>query len=228
MPIEPNPQPATDDLQFEVAEPSVENSVGPAPSAQTCVGCRQPIASTYYAVRDKVVCPSCCQQLNAPPPGSAATRVFKSFFMGLGAGLLGAVIWFAIRRVAHLEVGLVAILVGYMVGKAVRKGSGNRGGVGYQIMAVILTYCCICANYAPDVLEAMQGRFDDDRVPVVIQAIFVAGTSLAVPFLGGVQNILGLLIIGFALLQAWKFNKPRSLAITGPYQIGSPVAGAGV
>jgi hypothetical protein len=75
--------------------------------------------------------------------------------MGFGAGLLGAVIWFTIRRVAHLEIGLVAILVGFMVGKAVRRGSGGRGGVGYQVLAVLITYSCIAANYMPDIVEAV-------------------------------------------------------------------------
>jgi hypothetical protein len=35
-----------------------------------------------------------------------------------------------------------------------------------------------------------------------------------------VQNLLGLLIIAIALWQAWKFNQPRSLGISGPYQVG--------
>jgi hypothetical protein len=144
--------------------------------------------------------------------------------MGLGAGLVGALIWFAIRRAANVEIGLIAVLVGYMVGKAVRKGSGNRGGVGYQVMAVLITYCCICANYLPDVVQAITN--ESHAVIGVPEIVVAARFSLEYPFLGGAQNLIGLLIIGFALLQAWKFNKPRSLAITGPYQIGSPATRA--
>src|SRR6185312_6446610 len=69
--------------------------------------------------------------------------------------LIGAVIWFVIRRATQLEIGLVAILVGFLVGKAVRSGSGNRGGRGYQVLAVLITYCCIAANYMPDIIEAI-------------------------------------------------------------------------
>jgi len=43
---------------------------------------------------------------------------------------------------------------------------------------------------------------------------------LAAPFLAGAQNLIGLLIIGFALWEAWKFNARRQVPISGPYQIG--------
>jgi hypothetical protein len=48
--------------------------------------------------------------------------------------------------------------------------------------------------------------------------------SLAAPFLGGAQNAIGLLIIGFALWEAGKLNRRRQLAITGPYQLGTAPA----
>ena len=172
--------------------------------------------------------------------------------MGLGAGPVGAVIWFAIRRIAHLEIGLVAIVLGFFVGKAVRKGSGNRGGRGYQVLAVLLTYCCIAANYMPDVLEGTlkardkhqaanaaqkaggdNGTADkaaQDRIQpapicsalwaLVVVAALVFVFSLTVPFLPGAENIIGLLIIGFALWEAWKLNARRLLPISGPYQLG--------
>jgi hypothetical protein len=166
-----------------------------------------------------------------------------------------------------MELGIVAILVGFMVGKAVRKGSGNRGGAGYQVLAVLITYCCIAANYMPDIAEflvqdarehhriaAPKGRDQvsadstkDDAIAggstdmkntkpreigfaqaaVGLGVFFgvVFATSLAAPFLAGAQNAIGLLIIGFALWEAWKLNRRRRLAITGPYQLGtSPTA----
>ena len=43
--------------------------------------------------------------------------------------------------------------------------------------------------------------------------------SLAAPFLVGAQNIIGLLIIGFALFEAWKINKRVPVRIAGPFQL---------
>jgi hypothetical protein len=261
---------STDDLQFATTEP-----VGTTASAPKCALCQQPITSTYYALNDKVLCPHCSAAVAAPPPGSKAGRVFIAAALGIGAGLLGAVIWFAVRRIANLQMGLIAILVGYMVGKAVNRGSAGRGGLGYQIMAVVITYCCIAANYVPDILEAVvkagreqnakaavaganakapgdqvkpdladngdaKGADPQEDKPNVAEAAPPALTGFALlrelvvlfalvfvyalklPFLAGANNFMGILIIGFALWEAWKFNARRELPISGPYQLGTP------
>jgi hypothetical protein len=163
------PPASADDLQFSRVESGDSNSSVVAPG-QSCAACGKPIVSTYYALEDKVLCPACCAQVNAPLVGSKLGRFVKATFLGVGAGLVGAVIWFAIRRVAHIEVGLVAILVGFMVGKAVRVGSGGRGGRGYQVLAVLITYCCIAANYMPDIVEAAFSEFREDSAVVAESA----------------------------------------------------------
>jgi hypothetical protein len=43
---------------------------------------------------------------------------------------------------------------------------------------------------------------------------------LATPFLAGVQNAIGILIIGFALFEAWKVNRAAPIVIEGPFQVG--------
>jgi hypothetical protein len=257
------PTHSTDNLQFTTVEPGTASA---AKASQDCLLCGQPIVSEYFAVGDKVLCPACGERANAPPTGSRFGRFIKASLLGLIAGLAGALIWFAIRRVAHLEIGLVAILVGFMVGKAVRKGSGGQGGRGYQILAVVLTYCCICANYMPDVLEAAIAAMRDHEpkaaagaednakanaeltsdpaegiqkvelankrrdevtlaralLAVVVLLALLFAVSLAAPFLAGASNLIGLLIIGFALWEAWKFNAYRPLPISGPYRLAPP------
>jgi hypothetical protein len=212
-------------LQFLRAEPGTAKS--PAkPVGRACALCRTPIVSTYFALRDKVLCPTCHTRVTAPPPGSELGRFAIASLFGLGAGLLGAVIWFAVRRVAHIEIGIVAIVVGFLVGKAVRKGSGNRGGVGYQILAVGLTYFCVAANYVPDIVEAVVEVFHRHNATVTTGmipslAFFVVKQALETPFLRLPENLISLLIIGFALWEAWKLNQHRPLPITGPYQMSA-------
>src|SRR5262245_54900673 len=95
---------AVDDLQFTTAE---RGDQAPAVTAQACAVCQQPITSRYFAVGQNLVCPECRDHLTAPPGGSKVGRLAKATFFGVVAGLAGAVIWFAIRRAAHLEIGLV-------------------------------------------------------------------------------------------------------------------------
>src|SRR5439155_3866977 len=54
-----------------------------------------------------------------------------------------------------MELGIVAIGVGLLVGIAVRKGSGGRGGRKFQALAMVLTYLSITASYVPLVLKGM-------------------------------------------------------------------------
>ena len=49
---------------------------------------------------------------------------------------------------------LIAILVGWMVGRAVSVGSEHRGGWLYQVMAVGFTYMAISTSYIPQIVEA--------------------------------------------------------------------------
>src|SRR5690348_12112134 len=125
-----NQSESTEDLQFNTAEATAARPVVTIGGGTSCAGCGQAIAGTYYAVADKVICPSCRDRLTPAPTGNKGTRFLKASLFGIGAGLAGAAIWFAIRRIAHIEMGLIAVLVGFMVGKAVRKGSGNLGGRG--------------------------------------------------------------------------------------------------
>jgi hypothetical protein len=54
---------------------------------------------------------------------------------------------------------------------------------------------------------------------LVVALLLVFGIALASPFLGGFSNIMGILIIGIALYEAWKLN--RRVLVTGPYQMSA-------
>ena len=48
---------------------------------------------------------------------------------------------------------------------------------------------------------------------------------MAIPFLAGFENLLGLAIIAFGLYEAWKLNRRTVLSISGPFRLGaSPAA----
>lgn len=51
----------------------------------------------------------------------------------------------------------------------------------------------------------------------------------AIPFLTGVSNLVGLAIIGIGVYEAWKFNRRRSIVITGPHALApsAPAVAAG-
>ena len=56
---------------------------------------------------------------------------------------------------------------------------------------------------------------------LAVAALIVYLLACIMPFMGGLQNIMGLVIIGIGLYEAWKLNKRVPLQITGPYAIAT-------
>ena len=147
------PPPDDEVLQFDEAEFSAEP---PAAKMPTCASCQQPIPDAYFEVAGKVVCGDCRERIEAAyRSGSGLVRFMKASVFGLGAAFAGGLIYYITVRVTGLNIGLIAILVGIIVGQAVRSGSGNRGGLAYQFLAVFLTYSAIVAMNAPLVIEEL-------------------------------------------------------------------------
>src|ERR1041384_2897539 len=134
------------DLQFERAQPVTATG---CLSDTGCVACKQPIRTTYYHAQGKTICETCAQRIQtgqqAPPPLSLARAVLY----GCAAALAGSILYAAVAMITGLEIGLIAIVVGVMVGKAVRFGSHGLGGRPRQILAVMLTYFAITTSYIP-------------------------------------------------------------------------------
>lgn len=154
MTDEPTP-PATgpSDLQFERAE-----TVQPTGAAAACAACKNPLAGSYYTLRGARMCVDCHNAVRqALASGSPVKRFLKASLFGFLASILGAVIYVGVAMLLKVEVGLIAIVVGLIVGLAVRKGSEGRGGWPYQALAMFLTYAAIIMLYVP---AAMERQFD--------------------------------------------------------------------
>lgn len=138
--------PAPDEpLQFDEAEYGAE-----APVGLSCSTCSTPIQDHYYETAGQVVCESCRGRIEAAYlGGSRFGRLAKAAIFGSFAAALGAILYYIIVQATGYNIGLVAIVVGLMVGAAVRSGSGARGGWGYQLLALFLTYSAIAGMLAP-------------------------------------------------------------------------------
>ncbi|HVZ71995.1 MAG TPA: hypothetical protein VHJ20_06430 [Polyangia bacterium] len=199
----------SDELQFETAE------FASATAGKTCVVCKSRITDTYFAVMGNVLCERCAARFSDATGGA---EVFaRAALLGAGAALAGTLAWYLLIRIAKIELGIVAVAVGYFVGKMVRRGAGGRGGWRYQTLAVVLTYASIVTSYALLALGSVPADAHVDALRLVAFAV-------TAPFTGGASNIMGIVIIGIALYQAWKFN--QRVPIVGPYRIAAPpVAG---
>jgi len=238
------------DLQFDRAQ---FDGSGPE---RSCKVCNAPLIGAYYEANGHMVCERCCFQLReGAPAGSRPGRVARAAGAGAVAALGGAVLYWAILAATGYEFGLIAIVVGFAVGKAVRWGSRGRGGWAYQTLAIVLTYLAIVSGYVPMIVKEIAKDKPAAETQTVQQAgvVQVADSSkssapaaesapglgvillalaavlliaCAAPFLAGLQNIIGLVIIGIGVYEAWKLNRRVPLVITGPHVLSAPGAAA--
>ena len=69
----------------------------------------------------------------------------RALLFGLVAGAIGAAIWFAIVVLTERELGLVAVIIGALVGTGVLVGSGNKRNVRLQLLSVLITLAAMTA-----------------------------------------------------------------------------------
>jgi hypothetical protein len=223
------PVPSVDDLQFHRAE-----IVG-QPAARLCTACRQPIPGDYYHAAGHVVCLLCAQRIQAGQQNPPASSLARAALFGAGAALAGCAIYATVWLVTGYQIGLIAILVGVMVGKAIRYACGGLGGRPQQILALVFTYFAITSSMIPVVISRQMNKSKTavsatktpsppaasvKRPPVLVSAAVLVVISAASPFiaLSRGTGIFYLLMIVIGLRQAWKMTGRREILIMGPYQ----------
>ena len=136
-------------LQFEIAE-------GMQAGGASCAGCQTRLATEYHELNGHVVCAVCRAKEEALHTSDQQwSRFITSAVYGFGAALAGALLYWSFVKLTGIEFGLMAIAVGWLVGKAVMKGSNIRGGRRYQYLAVALTYFSITLSYGGLIVEQM-------------------------------------------------------------------------
>jgi len=196
----------------------------------------------HHDAGGRILCSACRENLERAADSWGGTRFAKAAIAGLVAAIAGAILWWGVRELTGYEVGLVSIAIGIGVGRAVRWGSMNRGGLAYQLLAVFLTYAAVAGNDMPDVIQGIRENSKNEtpaasaqkdagkkEEPIsagnmILGLLAIFALAAAAPFLAGASNIIGLAIIAFGLWEAWKINRRVDLQITGPYSV-TPVNG---
>ena len=156
MSAESNPSSGADNLQFDRAiAPDAAGNAG----SPVCAKCNAAIRMYYYDVDGATTCSSCKQSIDrvhGTGAGRSGPGMMKAFLFGLGAAVAGAVIYYSVMKYLELEIGYVAILIGFMVGYAIRSAVAGRGGRRFQLLAAGLTYFAVALAYTPFSIEGMR------------------------------------------------------------------------
>ena len=210
-----------------------------APAAGACAFCHGPLGSPYYHVNGQLACDACATKARAIASADTHARFVRALLFGAGGAAIGLALYATVAIVTGLMIGYVSVAVGYIVAKAMMKGSGGAGGRRYQIAAVLLTYAAVSMAAIPIAIassvsahratSAQAERAPDQPAPVdqappttrfVGAVATLAFIGLASPFLelqSPMSGLIGLVILFVGLQIAWKATAGRALSVEGPF-----------
>ena len=120
-----------------------------AAGTNLCKSCNQAISGNYYRVNGVMACPACAARVKSQIPRDSHAAFTRGLLFGIGGAILGLVLYAAFGIITGWMIGYVSLAVGYIVGKAIRLGSGGIGGRRYQIAALALTYGAVSLAAIP-------------------------------------------------------------------------------
>lgn len=140
-------------LQFDRAV----HADAPPPEGMQCARCKTSITDTYFNEAGTTLCAGCgkVRQHMVSPDRSAGTLMRAALF-GLGAAGAGALLYYAVMAYLELEIGIVALAIGYLVGRAVAKSTRGRSARRHRMLALGLTYFSVAMAYAPFAIKEMK------------------------------------------------------------------------
>lgn len=211
---------------MEAAEPKAPQfataEYAPNSSKLQCAACRQPISGSYFKIKGASVCAGCTEKIRAKMPRDSHTAFLRSVVFGIAGALIGLALYVAFALATGLVIGWVSLAVGWIVGKAMRMGSGGVGGRRYQVVAVLLTYVAVSMSAVPIALY-QSGQTHHMRMSAALLGR-LAWLGIASPLLelrDTVPGLIGLVILFVGIRFAWRFTAGQTLQVSGPFAAAS-------
>jgi hypothetical protein len=119
------------------------------PGTDRCRFCQQSIAGSYYRLNGAMSCRACAEKLQSELPKDSHADYTRALLYGIGAAIVGLIVYAAFEIQTGIIIGYLSLAVGWMIGKAMMKGSNGRGGRRYQVTAALLTYAAVSMAAIP-------------------------------------------------------------------------------
>jgi hypothetical protein len=179
-----------------------------------CQFCHQPIGMTYYRVNAAMACQSCAEKVRTELGHDTGPAFGRALLFGAGAAGLGLALYAAFMVITGISIGYASLAVGWMVGKAMVKGSGGITGRRYQVVAASLTYAaCTLAripvwiHYNPE-LSSVMGR-------LIPHALIFPFTRFGDNPFGALMGVV-ILFVGVSI--AVRLTAAKAVEIDGPFE----------
>jgi hypothetical protein len=191
-----------------------------------------------------MACAACGERAQHELPKDGHALFVRGLIFGIGAAILGLILYATFEIATGLIIGYVSLAVGYIVGKGIKMGSKGAGGPKYQITAAVLTYAAVSLAAVP--VAVSQYTKMHKSHPVAVQQPADAGSDeqqaeqprtprmglgpallqlaimgLASPFLelqDPFHGLIGLIILFIGIRIAWKLAAGTETQVFGPFE----------
>jgi hypothetical protein len=186
------------------------------PVAPRCGRCQSALSeSERVAAGDRVFCRTCYDILKLQlRTGVAAMSEGINYPMAaVGAllgGIVGALAWWGVTALTKIGFGLVAVVIGLLVGHGTLRFAGGKRSLGLQILAVVVgTFSFLVAVYLVNMTfinELLAQRGDALRVSFPPTGLAMFYHVIAANF-----GIMKLVFLGIIMYEAWFITRPIKL-----------------
>jgi len=164
---------------------------------------------------DRVFCRTCYDILKLQVRNGVATMSegINYPMAAVGAllgGIAGALAWWGVTVLTKIGFGLVAVVIGLLVGHGTLRFAGGKRSVGLQILAVVVgTVSFLVAVYLVNMTfinEALAQRGDAMRVGFPPRGLAMLYHVIAANF-----GVMKLVFLGIIVYEAWFIPRPIKL-----------------
>ncbi|MBI2263921.1 MAG: B-box zinc finger protein [Armatimonadetes bacterium] len=173
-----------------------------------CKECGKPICEECAVkLSDNPYCPLCVEKAKVTVTQAVDAMAGNvnwgraALFGAIVAGI-GAALWYAVGVWFNLQIGLVAIAIGWGVANAVILGSGGKRGIGLQILSLLLTAAGIFGGLIVSLHHDLLQEIAKGTLQYPADQAWLISV-LALPFALKEMGIITWAIIGFGLYEGF-------------------------
>ena len=164
--------------------------------------------------QDVYLCKECKHELNSHfKKETENVKLFRGFLGGALGGLIGGTVWYWIAVFTKMEIGYVALGMGYLIGYGVYFASGKKRGHKLQVMSALIAVVSIIITekflfdyFANDYISKHRSEIN---LPEGFNGMSVS--LLSPDFWLNMVSPIGLLIYAICVYIAYKFCKPTKI-----------------
>jgi len=127
---------------------------------------------------------------------------------GLAGGAVGVLAWWGFTVLTNVAFGLVAVVIGFTVGKGILMFSGGKRSVNLQVISVAISLVCfVYANYLVTRSFILDAYAEQGLV-----LPWIPDAALLFNVLQAGFSIMDIVFVAIVVYQAWKIPAPIRLA----------------